>query len=90
MNFIYKTPITLKEFIEIEKAIQDINKLISHQNLVLQKMLKSNSPILSQLIRNFIVQNLSAMDCVNTILSLVNNQMIDLMKKLECENKLGS
>lgn len=83
MNFIYKTPITLKEFIEIEKTVQDINKLLAHQNLVLLKMLKENSPILAQLIRNFIVHNLASIDSINMILNIINEQMIEIMKKLE-------
>ncbi len=78
----YFSVLSLEELAGIKQTLEDLNGLVSHQNLVLNSMLAKSPPVLCQFLRKFIFLNNAANQNLNMIVGAVNQSLFEAIENL--------
>lgn len=82
----YNGELTAQEFLNIISNLEDLYKLISQQDIILNKMLAKSDPVMALILKKFI--NLNSLMVENLL--LVQNEMNKTLAELLAGQKGGN
>lgn len=76
----------IQELMRINQAIEDLYRLISHQQLCLRAIIESSPPELIKIIRRFMITNITQQQSLTAVYREVNQTIFEEMYLLKGGN----